>query len=789
VTGKVKYYWKNGKTVRKNSSGQLIEHGQFELVLKGEDNAGNRAEPVIIKVIVSDQVVTLENRAQLNLYSATAANLTTNTDYWTDICEDGDGLKNSNGSSVGITRSILKDTTGAPVPWKVLIHDYPNSTAYSQFYDVTKNTSPYAIGGFPAQVNKEGLRLREGLENECHIIFHGLDPNKFYDFKFTGLKQATTGEVNMSVADSATGQQVIFNVINNTKEYELTNLQPGSDGKISIINSFYSAIGHVGRAETSLSGFIITEKNGLGAIGTGGSDPDPDPDPTAALTWKSWEITTQSTALQQGKVISDIEDITADIEFYQSTNIGGVEKGNLFSQWNGNVHPNTNAKVQNYWANATGDVYPYAGKSTMGRGTETGENNAPDPQNVMDLQLHPPQDATLTVAAFTVPVDGTYTVQDLGVRRLSTNGAVVRFRVFDNNKNQITSLVTVDNSQNWVLSSTVFDLGELTAGDQIYFATDREGDWAFDMAEVMWTVTGTPTNAGQTWHSYEIVTQSDPSKQGKVNSDAGTEAELEFYVSTTNNSVAQGGLFPMWNGITHPDGNAFAQNYWANTSGQTYPYAGKSTVGRGSETGEGTAPFDASGVFDLHLHPPIDDKLTVAAFIAPVAGDYTVSALGVRRLSTNGLTVRFRVFDKNQAEVANLITVDNSRAWVTSASPVSVGTLAAGDKIYFATDRHGDWAFDLTEITFSVHVNGGGSSMMMMSEPAARTASIEQPEDYKIVVYDRFGHRLKEFNHSALPSEIENVNFRPQVTQRGLYTFHIIDKKNNIEIQRIMFTE
>jgi len=269
VTSKVTYYWKNGQKVQVNGSNQITAHGQYQLVLNAEDNAGNRAEPFIINILVSDQTVVLKNKSQLNFHIGTRANLTTPGNYWTDVAEDATGLKDANTANpVTVTNSILKDTTGTLLPWTLKIDDKA-STNYSRFYGVYDNgTQTYAIGNFPAAIVKEGLRLREAVETECHIIFKGLDPTKYYDFRFTGL-HVGTGEVNMSVADSLSGQQVTFNVINNTNVYELTNLQPTAQGKISIINSFADATGQTGKAESALAGFIISEKQGFGLIGIG----------------------------------------------------------------------------------------------------------------------------------------------------------------------------------------------------------------------------------------------------------------------------------------------------------------------------------------------------------------------------------------------------------------------------------------------------------------------------------------------------------------------------------------
>lgn len=269
VTSSVKYYWKNGNTVQVNSSNRLITHGQYELILNAEDEAGNRAESFSIKILVSDQSVVLKNKSQLNIHTFSRANLTTPGSYWTDIAEDNAGLKSASSTTpLAITYSILKDTAGAVLPWTVKIPDSNNSDYYSHHFGTyDNNEAAYAIENFPMKVIEEGLMLRQGIEEECHIIFQGLDPEKYYDFRFTGLRTGA-GEINIGVADSVSGQQVVFNLINNTKTYELTNLKPTSGGTISIVNTFVSSIGQTGSVQSALAGFIITEKEGFGIIGT-----------------------------------------------------------------------------------------------------------------------------------------------------------------------------------------------------------------------------------------------------------------------------------------------------------------------------------------------------------------------------------------------------------------------------------------------------------------------------------------------------------------------------------------
>jgi len=104
----------------------------------------------------------------------------------------------------------------------------------------------------------------------------------------------------------------------------------------------------------------------------------------STTTWNSWDVVTQP-GLPQAMVQDTLGLKTATVELYESTNNSGVTKGSLFSTYNAGAHPQTFNHVQNYWAAAAGSTYPYAGKSTVGRGLDTGETNAPPPSGVFDF--------------------------------------------------------------------------------------------------------------------------------------------------------------------------------------------------------------------------------------------------------------------------------------------------------------------------------------------------------------------------------------------------------------------
>ncbi len=211
------------------------------------------------------------------------------------------------------------------------------------------------------------------------------------------------------------------------------------------------------------------------------------PRQASAVTWNSYATQTQS-----GSPQATVQDTSgtqpAQLSFYESANDGGVDQGTIFSIFNAIVHPQAFNNVQNYWAEAAGWTYPYAGKSTIGRGVDSGETNTPSPTGVFDLQMHPPNSAHTTVAAFTVPVSGNYTVSNLGVRRVNVDTAQsVRLKVFSTQKVLLDNLQATSTA--WVNDANTYPLGTLNAGDKIYFAVDPDGSYAWDATEINWTIT------------------------------------------------------------------------------------------------------------------------------------------------------------------------------------------------------------------------------------------------------------------------------------------------------------
>lgn len=214
--------------------------------------------------------------------------------------------------------------------------------------------------------------------------------------------------------------------------------------------------------------------------------------PSTQLVWNSWNVVTQAGS-PQGRVTSVFGSVAADMEFYESTNNFGVTKSALFSTFNAGTHPTAGIFLGQYWANATGNAQPHAGKSTVGRGSGTGEGNTPNPTGVMDLQLFPPNNDHNVVAAFKVPQNGTYVISNIGVRRVSSTSNNARLRVFNAAGTELTVLNATSN-QDWVTTATTYNLGNLSAGQYIYFGVDRNGTTnSSDATEIAWTITATPS--------------------------------------------------------------------------------------------------------------------------------------------------------------------------------------------------------------------------------------------------------------------------------------------------------
>ncbi|MBL7134890.1 MAG: Ig-like domain-containing protein, partial [Phycisphaerae bacterium] len=190
--------------------------------------------------------------------------------------------------------------------------------------------------------------------------------------------------------------------------------------------------------------------------------------------------------------------VRAALGLYESADDDGVTFGTALSTFTAGPHPDTGnqCRLESFWANGSDLLlYPYAGKSTVDRGADEGEGNTPLPFGVRDLQVHPPQNDHLVVVAFIAPMHGYYTVRDLAARRIDTRLPIsqnVTYRVFDRSKSEFAQ-ITATSDQDWVVDPNSYDLGELQAGEQIYFAVDCYEQYYWDSTEISWTVRAEPS--------------------------------------------------------------------------------------------------------------------------------------------------------------------------------------------------------------------------------------------------------------------------------------------------------
>ena len=207
------------------------------------------------------------------------------------------------------------------------------------------------------------------------------------------------------------------------------------------------------------------------------------------VVWNSWEVATQGGGPRRASSRRSGAGTVAAVEFYESTNNGGVAKGGLFGSFVAGPHPDV-FNALNLFLAAEHNQYSYTGKSTISRGSGPGESNTPSPTGVLDLQLHPPANDHSVVAAFSVPLNGTYVISGIAVRRVSSLFNHARLRVFNAQQTQLVVL-NATKDRDWVQSSPSHTLTSLTAGQFIYFAVDRNGSNSNDATEVSWTITWT----------------------------------------------------------------------------------------------------------------------------------------------------------------------------------------------------------------------------------------------------------------------------------------------------------
>lgn len=210
--------------------------------------------------------------------------------------------------------------------------------------------------------------------------------------------------------------------------------------------------------------------------------------PEGSITWHSYRIGKGDDGALP--IIMGDNSTSAQIEFYESTNIGGIDRGTPFSVYNDKGQHHDFNKLAAFWATSSAnEAYPYAGISATGRGDDPGEGNVPPPWGVKDMQLHPPGNNHLTVASFIVPFTGQYTVSGLAVRRVYHEGGTVRYRLFDPSGEQL-AIMTASSNKDWVFHSKHYDMGSLEMGERICFGVDmgqNDNSW-YDATEIAWKI-------------------------------------------------------------------------------------------------------------------------------------------------------------------------------------------------------------------------------------------------------------------------------------------------------------
>lgn len=242
-----------------------------------------------------------------------------------------------------------------------------------------------------------------------------------------------------------------------------------------------AAGGAAGRAGTAGTGGTP------GAGGTAGTPAAPVLPP--GPSWHSHEATLQAGS-PQGVIVPQGDAPAAHLSFYEAVDDTTVDVGEPFPTFEPGPHPEPFNAVDHYWTNGLVKPYPYAAKSTMPRGMGMGEVNPPGPLGVLDMQFHPPQLSRLTVAAFTVPADGTYVVTGVAARKVEAMGGNATFKIFGPTKVLVTS-IKVNPTRGWYHKSGVYPLGALVTGDRVYFALDRDEEFGYDATELAWVVVRT----------------------------------------------------------------------------------------------------------------------------------------------------------------------------------------------------------------------------------------------------------------------------------------------------------
>lgn len=231
---------------------------------------------------------------------------------------------------------------------------------------------------------------------------------------------------------------------------------------------------------------------GCGRTGFSDSGANPGPTPFAGRTWHSWDVTFSDAGPLKGTVTDTAGNVSAFIDCWISQDFDDPDFAASLDQFNPGAHPDGFNRASTWWS-ASASNYPYCGKSDVPRGSDGGESGAPEPLGVYDLQVHPPDGIPLIVAVFVVPTAGTYAVSGIASRRVDSGGGSATSAVYDAGSNALgSSFLTPNNDRIWDVAPGELALGVLSSGDVVHFVVQRNGDYAFDAVELVWTLRSLP---------------------------------------------------------------------------------------------------------------------------------------------------------------------------------------------------------------------------------------------------------------------------------------------------------
>ncbi len=205
----------------------------------------------------------------------------------------------------------------------------------------------------------------------------------------------------------------------------------------------------------------------------------------------------------------------------------------------------------------------------------------------------------------------------------------------------------------------------------------------------------TPTPGEHVWRAYDVVTQAGPPVAYVDSTDGALRAEMAVFAGSGEPlTFVPLGAFESTSTLP-----SHVANRWYPSPGVDLPYVGKSSVARGSDTGEGVAP-DPQGVFDLQLQPS-RDALAVIAFIVPTNGRYSIYDV-VTRHPEQGCSDGSGVMIFREGFAQAGLSAPGDDAWHAAGQALDAGPMTAGERIFFGVAAVADETCDATELSFTV---------------------------------------------------------------------------------------